>query len=354
MAALNSHTQRSKRAFFAAILLFVIGIVFSGCRLDLPQSTLNAAGDVARSQQDLFVFIFWISAVIFVIIQGLLIFIVFRFRRRRGHEDDIPTQTHGSTALEIGWTIAPAILVIAITIPIVKGIAPTYDPPVALAGERSIAVEVVGHQWWWEYRYFEENGELDFVTANEMHIPVNAVVNLTLTSVDVIHSFSIPRLAGTRDVIPGRENRMWFRATEEGKFEGQCKEFCGASHALMRTFVVSESQDAYEAWAEGQRSLAVAVTVETQPGWDVFQAKGCVGCHTVEGTDAAGTIGPNLTHYGARTTIAANILNKDDAGENLSKWLRNPPGVKPGSIMPNLNLSESDIASLVVFLESLK
>jgi cytochrome c oxidase subunit 2 len=187
-----------------------------------------------------------------------------------------------------------------------------------------------------------------------MHIPVGSVVRLTLTSADVIHSFSVPRLAGTRDAIPGRENRIWFRATEEGEFLGQCKELCGLSHAKMRTLVVAESRPEYEAWARQQQAPAFAATGNAVRGAQLFQQGACVGCHTIRGTPAQATVGPDLTHCGGRSTLAAAALEKDAQGANLRRWLQDPPAVKPGSIMPNLHLSEQEIADLAVYLESLK
>ncbi len=365
------------------LAVFMAVVLLSGCQLALPQSTLHPAGDVAQSQQDLFVFIFWIAVVIFIGVQGFLTIAVLKFRARRGRENDIPPQTHGNTPLEIGWTIAPSLIVIAITIPTVAGIGATYDPPSQYADDPSLTIEVVGHQWWWEYRYLDENGDLDFITANELHIPIDTVINLKLSSNDVIHSFSVPRLAGSRDVVPGRVNRMWLNATETGVYAGQCKEFCGDSHALMRTVAFARELDDYEAWAENERQPAVDMTAAMEPGWVVFQENACRGCHTIEGATedeyelAIGVTGPNLSHFGSRVTIAANTLHKgpadmnmgaffddvptdpdfmqrDPAAENLRHWLNNAPDVKPGTEMPDLNLTDQQLDDLVFFLESLK
>jgi cytochrome c oxidase subunit 2 len=341
------------RGAFLVLSLLLLALAASGCELELPQSTLNPAGDVAVNQKNLFLFVFWISVAIFIVVIGGLVYILFRFRAKPGSENDIPAQTHGNTPIEIAWTLAPALIVIAVTVPTIRGIGGTYDPPSSLNDSPAMTVEVVGHQWWWEYKYLNAAGEIDFVTANEMHIPVDTVVRLDLRSADVIHSFSIPALAGTRDAIPGRDNRSWFIAREIGRFEGQCKEFCGLSHALMRTVVFAESQNDYATWADTQRSPAVAASPDVQPGLDVFLAKGCIGCHTIDGVpNAVGVVGPNLTHFGSRSTVAANILNKN-GGENVAKWLRDPPGIKPGSIMPDLNLSEDEISKVTTYLESL-
>lgn len=346
------------RHLFGFPVFAILALLFSGgCALALPQSTLHPAGDVAQKQQNLFVFIFWIAAAIFVVVELLIVVAVFRFRRRAGQEGRMPPQTHGNTPMEIAWTVAPAIIVIAITIPTVRGIAGTYDPPSDQAGlAEAIDVEVVGHQWWWEFRYMEPGtDQVLFVTANEMHIPVGAVVRLSLQSADVIHSFSVPRLAGTRDTIPGRTNRMWFRATQAGTFPGQCREFCGTSHANMKTVVVAhESRAEYDAWVRAQQAPALAPAGNAARGAQLFQQGACVGCHTIKGTPAQERVGPDLTHFGSRTTIAGAMLAKDPQGDSLRRWLRNPPDVKPGSIMPNLNLTEQDINDLATYLESLK
>lgn len=365
---LDTHLINLKKIFLIASLPLIL--LLTGCDTNLPQSTLFPAGSVADAQQDLFYLIFWIAVVIFVVVEGLLIYIMFRFRSKKGRENDLPEQTHGNTKLEIGWTILPVLIVIAVTIPTIRGIAETYEPPKALADAPSISVDVVGHQWWWEYKYLDANGDVDFVTANEMHIPVNTVVKLRLYSDDVIHSFSIPRLAGTRDAVPGRENIMWFDATEEGIFVGQCKEFCGESHALMKTIVIAQNPQDYQEWVNKQRSTQEGIATEENVGWGLFESKGCVGCHTIRGTTAVGEVGPDLTHFGSRITIASNTLHKgpeeltftqffenpakDSNLVNLERWLANPPDVKPGSLMPALGLSDDETKTLAEFLESLE
>ncbi len=384
VTALNRLIRTGKGfQLIGALTVLLTVVLLSGCQLALPQSTLNPAGDVAKSQQDLFILIFVISVIIFIGVQGFLIIAVLKYRARRGRENDIPPQTHGNTPLEIGWTIAPAILVIAITIPTVAGIGATYDPPDSYADDPAMTIEVVGHQWWWEYRYLDENGDLDFITANELHIPIDTVINLKLSSKDVIHSFSIPRLAGSRDAVPGHVNRMWFNATETGVYAGQCKEFCGDSHALMRTVAFAREQADYEAWAANERQPAVNMTPAMEPGWTVFKENACRGCHTIEGATedeypiAIGVTGPKLSHFGSRVTIAANTLHKgpadmtmgaffenvptdpdfmqrDPESENLRRWLNNAQDVKPGTEMPDLDLTEQQLDDLVFFLESLK
>jgi cytochrome c oxidase subunit 2 len=231
-------------------------------------------------------------------------------------------------------------------------------------------VLVKGHQWWWEFQYTD----LGVTTANELHIPVNIQVNLQLESNDVIHSFWVPHLAGKTDVIPGRQNHLWLQADEPGTYQGQCAEFCGIEHALMRLQVVAESQSDFNTWVQGQRAIpSLAATPTPGPGAagtpgaqgtpsadaslvaqgaQLFATGACITCHTLRGTPAQATVGPDLTHFASRKTLAANTLTNTPA--NLAKWLHNPQAIKPGNDMPNLNLSDSDVDALVAYLESLK
>jgi cytochrome c oxidase subunit 2 len=307
--------------------------------------------------------------IVFVLVEGALLVAVFRFRDDEGRRE--AKHVHGNTILEISWTIAPAIILVLIAVPTIRTIwevdRPTTDPDALL-------VEAVGRQWWWEFRY----PELGIVTANEMHVPVGRTIDLRLTSGDVIHSFWFPRAGGKRDVIPGHENHLWFKMDSVGVFPGQCAEFCGLSHALMKMELVSESPEEFEAWVALQQQPAVGTqeqptepapgqpAPEEQPedplgpelraildaGNQAFMQSGCIACHKIDGTAAAGVLGPDLTHVGSRRTIAAGIL--DNTPENMARWLRNPAEIKPGVLMPNMNLDEDTIRTLVAYLESLK
>ncbi len=226
-----------------------------------------------------------------------------------------------------------------------------------------LSVNVTGHLWWWEYEY----PDLGIRTANELHIPVDRPIRLTLRSksptvadqpTGVIHSFWVPKLAGKQDVVPGRTNKMTIEADTPGTYRGQCAEFCGISHAYMRLRVVAESADDFDAWTKGQRLAAVPPTgSEALAGLDVFNGKtgkqACGSCHTVNGlAGAEGQMGPDLTHLQSRTTFAGAIF--DMTNENLVKWLENPPKRKAGSKMPNLGLSGDEINKLVAYLETLR
>src|SRR5439155_1233225 len=217
-----------------------------------------------------------------------------------------PKPTHGHTLLEIGWTLAPAVILVFVAVPTVRTIFATAGE----APRHALQVEVIGHQWWWEYRY----PDLGIVTAGEMHVPVGKPVQVSITSADVIHSFWAPALGGKRDAIAGHVNRIAFRADSVGDYLGQCVEFCGASHANMRLRVVVDGDSAFQAWAVAEK--AGPATPEkgslAEHGKEVFSRSACIGCHTIQGV-SPGVIGPNLTHVGSRATIASGVFPSDSA-----------------------------------------
>lgn len=323
------------------LVLTLATIALGACSADAPLNFLHPEGPIARRADKLWDLTFGIATVVFILVEGALVFIIVRYRQKS--RADAPRQHHGNTKLEIVWTIVPALLLVFVAIPTVGGILFLSAKP---AG--ALEVEVIAHQWWWEYRY--PNG---VVTATEMHIPVGRDVVLNLKSVDVIHSFWVPKLAGKQDVVPGRINKLRLFADTPGEYQGQCAEFCGLSHANMRLKVFAESSDDFNRWLkeQGDAALPPAEALGAQ-GKDLFVNGQCAGCHTIKGTPAEGTIGPNLTHFASRTTFAGSMfdLNVD----NLAAWLRNPPGRKPGSRMPNLHLAEEDIDALVAYLLTLR
>jgi cytochrome c oxidase subunit 2 len=258
-------------------------------------------------------------------------------------------QFHGNARLEVLWTIIPVVIVIIIAVPTFDRIfAIAEDPPAD-----ALDVVVVGHQFWFEFQYPEEG----FVTANEIHIPVDRAASFKLRSNDVIHSFWVPQLFGKVDVVPGHENHVWFTpdTAREEAYLGQCYELCGLSHANMRFRVFVDTQQQYDAWVQRMKSGRAAPTGDAQAGEQVFLRQACIGCHTIDGTTAAGKVGPNLTHVGGRTTIAAGVLA--NTPENLTRWIRNSSSVKPGSLMPEQThalLNDQDLQAIVTYLQSLK
>jgi cytochrome c oxidase subunit II len=317
----------------------------AGCAGPFPQSTLQPRSDFARATDTLFTDIFWWAAAVFVLVELFLVVTLVRFRHRAGRP--VPKPTHGHTLMEIAWTLAPAVILVFVAVPTVRTIFATAGEAPADA----LKVEVIGHQWWWEYKY----PDLGIVTANEMHVPVGQAVQVAITSADVIHSFWAPRLGGKRDAIPGRVNRIAFRADSVGDYSGQCAEFCGASHANMRLQVVVEPQPAFQAWVEVQNRVPAvpAKASLAEQGRAVYSRSACIGCHAIQGV-SPGIIGPNLTHVGSRTTLAGGIFPNDSA--HLAAWIADAPSLKPGSIMTRMKppLSDADIAALVAYLQSLK
>jgi cytochrome c oxidase subunit 2 len=324
-----------------AIALFIL----TGCgAVDYPQTTLFPRSDNADVINSLYAPLTWLAIVIFILVQGLLIYSVFRFRVRED-DDSIPPQVHGNTRLEIAWTIAPSIVVVIMLILTYQAMAKIEAPP----PEDALRIRVVGHQWWWEIHYPDE----EVVTANEIHIPIDRPVYFELESDDVIHSFWVPRLMGKRDLMPGSTNTIWFTPREEGLFAGQCAEYCGTAHAQMRFYVVVESEMAFNSWLAKQREPAAEMTGDAALGAELFVSRACVTCHTIRGTDAIGTIGPDITHVGSRAHIAGGIL--ENTQQNVSMWIGDPQGVKPGNemILP-LPLSEEDVRLLTAYIMALK
>ena len=306
-------------------------------------TTIAPKSDVALSIQGLYVLLFWLSLAVFIVVEGLLVYAVLRFRAKPGQ--GVPIQVHGNNRLEIAWTMAPAVVLAVIAVPTWITIFKIYDQP---KGPDVLRVEVVGHQWWWEFRYTD----LNIVTANELNLPVDRPVALTLKSADVIHSFKVPALAGNQDVIPARVNRLKFTANTPGTYYGQCVQLCGASHALMRMRAIVRTKEDFDTWAAAMRtSPAPPQAAAAQHGAEVFAKGACIGCHTIEGV-SKGIVGPNLTYFGSRTTMAAGVLS--NTPENVARWLRDPVAVKPEAKMPNLNLSEDDITALAAYLTSMK
>ena len=335
----------------------------AGCSAEeYPASTIApVTGDFGAPIHDLYTTIFWWTVVILAVVYGVLAYVLVRFRER---PDRAPSRTRGHLLLEVGWTLVPAVIVVLIAIPTIQAVFRTQEP----APEGALIVEVVGHQWWWEFRYPEQG----VVTANELHLPVGRTVELRLWSAAVIHYFWVPRLGGKRDVNPrvrkpeGAEpgfTRLKFTVDEPGEYIGQCAEFCGLSHALMRIRVFAEPPDAFAEWAETMRTPATPDSgTLADEGRRIFLGSTCVACHAIAGTTAQGQLGPNLSRVGARSMIGAGLI--ENAPENLAAWIRDPASIKPGAKMPGTGtggggfpptgLSEEQVAAVAAYLSSLR
>jgi cytochrome c oxidase subunit 2 len=269
--------------------------------------------------------------------------------RRRRPSDDAPETSQHLTGIVTGAAAMTITIVIGLSVASVIAGRGLTTP----SGAGSITVDVIGHQWWWEFRYHGSSPSELVNSPNELHIPVGVPVVLRAMSRDVIHSFWVPNLHGKRDLIPGVETQTWIQADKPGTYRGQCAEFCGHQHAHMAFQVIAESVDTFDAWLRGQREAAPPPsTPDTQRGHDVFMGNACVMCHTIRGTAAGSRIGPELTHVAARQLIGAGTLPM--TREHLSRWIVDPQSFKPGNRMPPNPLREDDLQALLSYMETLR
>ena len=372
----------AKKSFLPLTLLISTVLISINCVSTKPQSTFDAHGPVAQSQLVLFYWILGAAIFVFIAMTIILLYTVYKFKRKpedkipeqtsldpmgyKQHKNDslYPEQIHGNKKLEIAWTIIPFIILGIIAVPTVLTIFHNTNSPDI--SKNSITVDVYAHQWFWEFKYTNPNNDSEKITvANEMHIPVGKVVNINLYSDDVIHSFWIPKLAGKVDLMPGNNNHMWIQADEEGIYRGQCAEFCGIAHALMKFRVIAESQQNYEKWLLAQSTEAIeSVEPQALEGKQIFESRdaGCWSCHTIRGSSRSkGKTGPDLTHIATRTHIAAGVI--ENTQKNLTKWIENPNSIKPGTIMatngqvyndPDKKLTGPEISAIVAYLRTLE
>ena len=399
--------RRPLRRAGALLALTVAGLVAACNPADFPQSALLPRGDFAAMLDELFMTTVWWALLVFVLVETALIYAIVKFRGKP--EDADPEQVHGNTVLEIVWTAIPALILAFIAVPTVRAIFRTYEVP----GNDAMVVEVIGHQWWWEFRY----PEYGITTANELHVPVGRMVALKMSSEDVLHSWWIPQLAAKRDVFPNRLTNMWFTAQEPGFYPGQCAEFCGIQHGKMAFHVVASSPEEFDGYIQHLRTVSARVapaaapaaapadtaaatatttttagaltpqgeidTTTTQSGMqrgggvaeppaapgEVIEGQqasydpalveqgralfgACAGCHSLDAVNPMkGLIGPNLANVGARRYIAAGTLRNTDA--NLAKWIMDPQELKEGVGMLDLGLQEPQATALVAYLRSL-
>ncbi|ACB75355.1 cytochrome c oxidase subunit II [Opitutus terrae] len=385
-------------------------------RMDGPMSAVHADGPVARAQAEVFHVTVWVVLVIFVLVGSTLAYAILKFRARNAADEHAapPPQSHGNPLIELSLIGASVLALVVIAVPTLKGIWYTHDVP---AEEKADAYPITaqGYQWWFRFEYPNEQipnvGSL--VTSNELVIPAGRPVRIDLRGMDVIHSFWVPRLAGKVDMIPNRANFLWLKADEPGYFWGQCAEYCGDSHAVMRFRVIALGPREFNEWLEQQIAPARVVPAaapanagepakaqfasyktdwkRNEPGYSeefdlkpleswraqqfpahdedpaliakgrqLFQSKTCFSCHSVRGHFVGGSAAyPDLTHLGSRTTIAAGLLQ--NTPEQLARWLAHPNVVKPGNRMwtegyqkNNIQLTPDDVTALVAYLQSLK
>jgi cytochrome c oxidase subunit 2 len=294
-------------------------------------------------------FVLTITGLIFVVVFALLAYAVVKFRKRPGDDGREPPQVYGSNQIELAWTVIPVLIVVVLFLATARVIHSIQDAP---KPENAVEVVAIGHQFWWEFRY----PQLGVVTANELHIPVSAAAHptptfLTLLSADTDHSFWIPQLAGKTDLIPNRVNHMWMDPYQTGMFLGQCAQYCGTQHAKMLLRVYVDSSEDFATWVRGQQQPPVLDATVTG-GKRVFETTACINCHAIGGSVADGRFGPDLTHLMSRHTIASGAAENTKA--NLRLWIQKPDAIKPGSLMPAMQLSNADVDALVDYLETLQ
>jgi cytochrome c oxidase subunit 2 len=376
-----------RRRTLLVLGLVALAVVAVACAPNATQSALEPKGPYAEKAQNLFVPVFWVAAAIFFVVEGLLLVFAIRYRHRK-NVTRIPPQVHGNTRLEVAWTILPTLILAGVAVPT---IATIWDLAAEPTGD-VLEVNVLGHQWWWEFDYPEQK----ILTANELHIPTGKPVYLTLCAVgfgygapvpsqggppapsecqqgppegpppaaigaSVIHSFWVPELAGTQDVIPNQTNHLTLQADAPGTYEGQCKEYCGLSHAYMRFTVVAHTPEDFERWVRDQQAPAASPGPGSAAarGAEIFGGGQCVNCHSISGLQAPngepvlGSNGaPNLTHLMSRECFRGCTMPITE--ENLRRWLRNPQAVEAGSWMVlHPPLTEDQIDDLIAFLTTL-
>jgi len=340
----------------ASLAAWLAPLLLAGCAWvigDTEMSTVHPTTEQGRAIQGIYALTTWIVLGILVVVEAFLLYAVFRYRRRDG-EKGVPRQIHGNTPLEVGWTLIPLVFIVIVMVPTLQITCALQQPA---PGPNPLEVKVTGKRWWFEFEY----PEYGIVTASELHLPVGRMANLGLFSDNVIHSFWVPRLAGKRDLVPGRTQHIWFTPEEVGWYDGQCAELCGASHALMGFKVKVDTPDEFAAWVAHQQSPA---TVDmASPGMQAFQGNACFTCHSIQGTPFSfARIGPNLTHVGSRTLLAAATV--ENTPENMRRWIRNASELKPGhasktvqeaDLMWNFeHVPDPQLDALVAFLQGLE
>lgn len=336
--------MKSWQQSWRQLLLFgLLALALTGCGRE-ELSALQPQGPVAATQFDLMKLTTIIMTGVFVVVIVILTYVLIRYRKRPG-QTGIPKQVEGSHTLEVIWTVIPFLLLIIMAVPTVTAgfsLGKVYN------SDEALQVRVTAHQFWWEFEY----PDLGVATAQDLVMPVGQKVQFTLTSSDVMHAFWIPALGGKIDTNPGLDNKMWLQADRTGTFYGKCAELCGASHALMDFKVEVMEQDEFARWIEKMKGVQAAepaapASALALEGQQIFN-KSCLGCHAVAGK--GGKLGPNLTNFADRHLIAG-ILEHNE--QNLADWLKDPEKVKPGNLMPNLNLDDQQVKALVEYMSTL-
>ena len=317
-----------------------------------PRSTPSIfapASTPAHSIYELSLFVLSITGMIFVVVAGLLAYVIFRYRQHGEDDTSEPAQIYGSTQVELAWTVIPVLIVVVLFLTTARMIFAIQDAPKPKA---ALSVTVVGHQYWWEFNY----PTLGIHAVDELHVPLSNPQSptptfLTLLSADVMHSFWVPQLAGKIDLIPNNVNQLWIDPQHPGMYVGQCAQFCGVEHAKMLLRVYVQTPEDFAAWVKNQQQQAV-MDEKVATGRHVFETQACMNCHTIVGTAATGRFGPDLTHLMSRDTLASGAM--DNTRENLREWIRHPDTFKEGSLMPAMQLNDQQLDQVTAYLSTLR
>ena len=336
-------------ALLLAGVLLAAGLCAATPQDNSVPSIFDSHSTPADSIRHLSLFVLGVTGLIFLVVFSLLTYVVVKFRSRAADTEREPAQVYGSTQIELAWTIIPILIVVVLFLATARVIHAIQDAP-----EPAEAVEVtaIGHQFWWEFRY----PRFGIVTANELHVPVSDPAHptptfLKLLSADTDHSFWIPQLAGKTDLIPNHPNETWLDPHEMGLFLGQCAQYCGTQHAKMLLRVYVDTPEDFNSWVRAQQQPANQDEKQAA-GRHVFETTACLNCHAIGGTNGTGRFGPDLTHLMSRHTLASGAA--ENTSENLRLWIEKPEAIKPGSLMPAMQLTDADSDALVRYLETLK
>jgi cytochrome c oxidase subunit II len=299
---------------------------------------VSAQTSQARSITFLFWLVMAVAAVFLFGILGTLVYIALRFRARDGTPE--PRPIYGNLRLELWWTGIPLALLVVVFVVMVGAVRDETT-----IASNALEVTLVGHQWWWEFRYPE-----NATTANELHVPTGRQVRLNLLSADVVHNFWVPELAGKEQMIPGQTNVWTFTAEKPGTYDGACSEYCGTQHGWMRLTVIADAPADFDRWLAAQKQAPTSASSHGD-ALALYATNACGGCHTIQGV-SDGKVAPDLTHVGSRTTIGAGVLA--NTSDNMVRWMKDPQAIKPGSLMPDFHFSDDQARQMASFLEDLK
>ncbi len=345
---LRSLAKRALRALF-----FVSNVGWSATAFALgPSSTPSIFSPDSTPAHDIYhlsLFVLAICLAIFLVVFSLIVYATIKFRKKATDDDSEPPQIYGSNQVELAWTVIPVLIVVVLFLAAARVIHAVED---AQFPANTIEVTATGHQFWWEFQY----PAYGFTTANELHVPVSdkghpTPTHIVLLSADTDHSFWVPQLAGKIDLIPNRRNEMWIDPHDVGHYVGQCAQYCGTQHAKMLLNVFVDTPEDFQKWVQQQKEPAVT-SDQVAAGRKVFETNACMNCHTITGTISNGRFGPDLTHLMSRTTIASGAA--PNTQDNLTLWVKDPDAIKPGCLMPAMQLDTQDVNALVAYLMSLQ